>query len=459
MNISTIRIASLWVSLLVCTPSLIYGQGGGNSPLLLPELTQVAERDQLWNRVPNPKNPPAYLNNMAPAIPQHLLRNYLFVAVEPSNGLVELTITAWVYTGGSGPALYVGIRDITSTGTPILGGSAPLQSIGGTTYVAQLNFTPTGSVDNITYRVVMGFDNDGSGSLGNNEVITDESPQSGCFYIKAVTSSDYQDCVSWLTNRRHLISVYCPTATPFVDYFLSRTATMPNSTPLPNMVIPITSAGNPTHIAGSTYRVTDGETSIPHFLFSDGTAISNKVEDSFVRADHWGLAGAVYAIYDANRVALAAPYAQNPSLATNTSSPITFSCQPISFYGGGLVTDDLRFAFGEATISGTVTFGTRRDTTNPNNIYLTSVNIDATLDDVYDFDWTRPQNWPSRKASTVQIGFEPDARMAGAIFATRTQLIRLYNSGNAISDFNSLNGPINIVPTNPNPPVLEPPNE
>ena len=144
------------------------------------EITEVAERDQKWNKVPNPKDPPNYLNTVG--IPADLLRNILFVAEEPS-GKVELTVkTSPQANAGGGVTLLCGIRETTvsTSGGPILPGSLSVSS----TVKLQIDFTPTGNLNDnplVEYRVVLGIDLNSDGKLINNEVVTQYAPRSQFF--------------------------------------------------------------------------------------------------------------------------------------------------------------------------------------------------------------------------------------------------------------------------------------
>ena len=163
---------------------------------------------------------------------------------------------------------------------------------------------------------------------------------------------------------------------------------------------------------------------------ADGTTASDKIEDTFdgPRA----LRTVIHAIWRSNIRALAAPFIVDPGLQTSTSSPLPVA-RGISFYGSGT---DLRAAYGGANIRGTVVFGLKRDSSDSRKVILTSVAIEAIVEDLYDFDWTRPESSDSRQAATVQIGWEPPLRNAGRIFATETEVKHLYDDDSAIATFN-----------------------
>ena len=87
------------------TTSAAAAVGEAKRENLLPvDIEEVFERDQKWNKIPNPKNPPSYSNSIG--IPADLIRYNLFVATEPSSGKVELTVKTAGGGGGSGVKFY-----------------------------------------------------------------------------------------------------------------------------------------------------------------------------------------------------------------------------------------------------------------------------------------------------------------------------------------------------------------
>lgn len=98
---------------------------------------------------------------------------------------------------------------------------------------------------------------------------------------------------------------------------------------------------------------------------------------------------------------------------------------------------DLKRAYGGANIRGVVIFELKRDPSNDSKVVLISVNIDAVVDDMYDFDWTRLRTWPSRHGAMVQIGWQLPDRKGGRVFVTETEVNRLYHNESAISKFNN----------------------
>ena len=418
---------------------------------LLPvEIIEVFERDQKWNKVPNPKNPPAYLNLIA--LPADLVRNYLFVAVEPASQKVELTIKSLTLANaGTGLTFLCGIRDTTTSATgPILPGTVPLSASGET----QIDFTPTGNLkDNelITYRVVLGIDKNSDGQLSADEIITNDAPKSQQFYIKAITQADYQNSFDWLDWRDNTPGY--PLMRAFVRYFDGNNSTLTQGVSLSPLTVAASATDNPSHIAGSPYNQNTGNTTIPKFQLPEGSDASNKIEDTFDRAIPGGLRTVIYNVWNANQAALAAPFNANQSLQISTSASMPIAQgTTISFYEADM--DDLRLSYGGAGIHGTLVFSLKRDPANPLKVILTSVTINAVVEDTYDFDWTRPKTWPSRHGATVQIGWQPPARNAGRIFATETEVQRVYNNDGAITKFNNS---YSIALPNPNPGTPIPP--
>ncbi len=397
------------------------------------EIIEVAERDQKWNKVPNPKDPPGYW-----AIPMGYAfgvpagtpeRNILFVAVEPGSGKVELTVKSSPQANrGSGVTLLCGLRDQTASSRgPILPGSVSVSSTGET----DIDFTPTGNLndnDQVHYRPVLGIELNSNGKLTNDEVVTEDAPASQRFILKAVTEADYQDSLDYLDNRDN--TPFVPVARSFLRYFDGHNSAITEGTLLSPLVLSASSIPNPTHIAGSAYDASTGITEIPRWKLADGTIASNNIEDTFDSPG--GLRPVIHDIWDSNVNTLAAPFIADPSLRTSTSPPLPIA-QGISFYDSGT---NLLAAYGSASIRGTVVFGLERDPSDARKVILTSVDIDAIVEDVYDFDWTRLKTSASRQAAAVQIGWEPPVRNAGRIFATETEVKHLYVDDSAIATFN-----------------------
>ncbi len=431
-------------------PEMLHSQVGEYLKVvrLLPlEIEEVYERDQKWNKVPNPKNPPAYSNSIG--ILADLIRFNLFVATEPSSGKVELTVKIVGGGGGSGVKLLCGVRDTSlSSSGPILTECAPIDSSG----FAQLDFTPTGSVHDQAYRVVIGLDKNSDGKLSADEVVTDTAKTARGFIIRAVRQADYQaslDVLDYWDN-----AFFYPIAQDFVRYFDGNATTIDEATLMSALSVQITETSNPTHIAGSIYSATSGETLIPRFKLPEGSSASNKIEETMNRDDSVGLRAVVQNVWCANVNALAAPFIADASLQTSTSSSLTIPRgTSISFYEASRT--DLKMAYGGANIRGTVSFGLKRHPSDPLKVILNSITLDGVVDDMYDFDWTRPRNWPSREGATVQIGYEPPDRKGGKIFATETEVQRRYENDDAIGKFNA-SWVIGLPNLNPGAPITPP---
>jgi len=84
----------------------------------------------------------------------------------------------------------------------------------------------------------------------------------------------------------------------------------------------------------------------------------------------------------------------------------------------------LRLSIGSARFkSGTVIFTTTKD---GDRVVTKEISIVATVEDVYDFDFTRSASSSSRKAVTVQIGYEPSSRNEGRIFRNEIDVSATY---------------------------------
>ncbi|MDP1588932.1 MAG: hypothetical protein Q8M07_14375, partial [Prosthecobacter sp.] len=71
-------------------------------------------------------------------------------------------------------------------------------------------------------------------------------------------------------------------------------------------------------------------------------------------------------------------------------------------------------------------------------VFLKSLHIEAVIQDLYDFDWTREASSNSRIGATVQIGWQSSSRNGGKIFATETELNNTY-TGSSINPLNAIN--------------------
>ena len=345
--------------------------------------------------------------------------------------------------------LLCGVRDTSlSSSGPILTECAPIDSSG----FAQLDFTPTGSVHDQAYRVVIGLDKNSDGKLSADEVVTDTAKTARGFIIRAVRQADYQaslDVLDYWDN-----AFFYPIAQDFVRYFDGNATTIDEATSMSALSVQITETSNPTHIAGSIYSATNGETLIPRFKLPEGSSASNKIEETMNRDDSVGLRAVVQNVWCANVNALAAPFIADASLQTSTSSSLTIPRgTSISFYEASRT--DLKMAYGGANIRGTVSFGLKRHPSDPLKVILNSITLDGVVDDMYDFDWTRPRNWPSREGATVQIGYEPPDRKGGKIFATETEVQRRYENDDAIGKFNA-SWVIGLPNLNPGAPITPP---
>lgn len=407
-------------------------------------ITEVFERDQKWNKIPNPMTPLSY-KNAAPAgsskkpLVVGLEHKYLFVAVEPpADQTVQLTVKVSMNAPG-GAALMCGIREANlpqnpyppTTGIePILTGSVPVTYSGENAGVAQIDFDPTVLIESARYRVLLGFDNNSDGQLSEDEVTTTEAPNDPrCFYVKAVHSTDFTDSRNWLNGWLPWLIAF-PTAHNNLTYFMDNTAAPPviaDSTVMAGgLSIPIT-AHLPTHIAGSTYNQTTGTTVIPRFQFANGSSLSNRIKGTFNNVYHAsaGLEKVIFDIWNGKQTTLSAQLTANPSRANTDPIPVTIPASTlIDFAPNGLdpILTDLQKSMGRANISGTITFKLRRGNLFSNRAYLMEIALDVVITDEFDFDWTVDPNTPTRRGANVQIFHELGSRNTGRIFATKIDL-------------------------------------
>ncbi|MDP1588901.1 MAG: hypothetical protein Q8M07_14220, partial [Prosthecobacter sp.] len=237
---------------------------------LLPiDIEEVFERDQKWNKIPNPKNPSSYSNAVGWRTDQ--LRNVLFVAVEPTSTKAEVTVkTTAPSTIGGSPVLCCVVN---ASSNQILPEVATISS--GT---ANLTFSPGGSVHDIGYEVRLGIDKNNDGSLSMEELVPKSEDPAKALFLRVVSASDYSKALSQLDWRDDTVPLYV--AKSFLRYFDGNNATLTEGVAQTPITVPVT-ATEPTHIAGSAYAASNGDTQIPLFKLPDGSTASDKIEDTF----------------------------------------------------------------------------------------------------------------------------------------------------------------------------------
>lgn len=392
------------------------------------DIEEVFERDQKWNKAPSPKH---YNGNYGYNDDQRegstILKRTLFVAVEPGSGKVELDVKG---AGGSSGTMQtlVGLKSHSGT---MLNDVATMS--GG---VAHLDFTPAHGINEGKHELCIGLDKNSNGKLDTDEVFV--FPQDKKFWIRTVTTSDYssnrssiawkQDVAYWSVGKF---------TSDVLETFLGDTATLGESTSTTTATVPI-NRSDLTHIAGSTYNPTNGETTIDKFHLPDGSDATLSIEKTLDIEASVGLRGVLDQTWNHYRSQFQTQLMSNPSLQTWTSGPVEITPTNGSIncsQGGPEIPQNLSYSIGTAGISGTMNFTIQRNPQDSTKFYLKQLDVDCTVEDLIDYDWTRGPNSESRIASIVQIGWQPTSRKAGKIFFVSIRVVQTYGAG-ALEKFN-----------------------
>jgi hypothetical protein len=97
--------------------------------------------------------------------------------------------------------------------------------------------------------------------------------------------------------------------------------------------------------------------------------------------------------------------------------------------------ENLSYSIGTAGIIGTMNFTIQRNPQDSTKFYLKHLDVDCTVEDLIDYDWTRGPTSESRPASIVQIGWQPSSRKAGKIFFVSIRIVQTYGT-DALKKFN-----------------------
>ena len=222
------------------------------------EVTGVFERDQIWNKIPNPKYSFSYENKVG--WPTDQLRNILFVAVEPGSSKVEVSVNTTAPSMAESSSVLCCVVDTSSN--QMLPEVAPVNS-----GVANLTFSPTGSVNDLGYEVRLGIDKNGDGALSIDELLPKSTDPSKTFLLRVVSASDYSSALSTLDLEDDILPTIfgLDLARSFLRYFDNNNSTLVDGIVQPPITISVTDS-EPTHIAGSTYNAETGDTQIPLFI-------------------------------------------------------------------------------------------------------------------------------------------------------------------------------------------------
>lgn len=384
----------------------------------------VEELDNSANIAPNPKNPSVYDNGTSTQSPVSVPANTntLFVAADPSSGKVELKVKS--KTSAGSPQTLVGIKNPDGT---LLPESGSFDENG----EAILIFTPTLSSfpeDNVL-KLVIGDDANSNGALESTEAF--DTP------IDVVAISSLDIFAQELTLRGGIYLKGGDVTKAFFDYFLSDNNTIFGISHSTETFDSDTSSI--THIAGSIYS--NYLTDIPLFVFPDGNVLSDTLENDAAHPyTSAGLGTVVFDVWISQQSAFKSFFQNNTGVNEHTFDPV--SVQRVEFFIGE--NKDLNTSLGNAFVDVQVQFTLKRDTGNPNLILAESMSISGQVVDVFDFDFTRGVKAESRRAATVQIGYESPSRESGKIFKIEVQVNQTYGATEKpITLFNS-NSPINL---------------
>jgi hypothetical protein len=351
----------------------------------------------------------------------------LFVAVEPSSGKVEIDVKG---AGGSSGTMQtlVGLKSHSGTMLNDVG----TMSSG----VAHLDFTPANGINEGRHELCIGLDKNSNGKLDTDEVVA--FPQDKKFWIRAVTASDHsssRSTIAWdqdlarLAGHDFLADV--------LETFLGDTTTLAESTSTTAVTVPI-NRRDLTHIAGSTYSPTNGETTLDKFHLPDGSDATLSIEKTLDIKASVGLRGVLDQTWNHYRSQFQAQLTSNPSLQTWSSGHVAIKPTNGSIncsQGGSEMPENLSYSIGTAGIIGTMNFTIQRNPQDSTKFYLKHLDVDCTVEDLIDYDWTRGPTSESRPASIVQIGWQPSSRKAGKIFFVSIRIVQTYGT-DALKKFN-----------------------
>lgn len=374
------------------------------------DVEEVFEKDQIWNKVPNPRQP-NYANQFsepAAALSDAELNNRLFIAIEPSSSKIEVSVQLEDRMEDSIVGKFLsGVRN-QDTGTLInefAAFSNPSGSSEGS--VSELSFTPAGSGEDVVYEVIVGLDSDNDGSLSSSEVLELGGTP---FTLSALTASDISDALSspeFVGGKTVLI------AKDMIAYFLGNSSTVGEASLTGSVTHPISDT-TITMIAGSDYDQGTGETDVPEFHANSASTYADILVSYFSADASIGL----YQLVQRTWARHASEIWNHFETTGDTEKLFTYSIDEADsslnfYYGFGFGLNPPRLAFGNAKASGgTVSLNLYRD---GDRIYANLISFNTTVEDTYDFDFTRPESSASREGAIIQVSYD-GGRNQGRIF-------------------------------------------
>jgi hypothetical protein len=399
-------------------------------------IEKVYETDQEWNEAPNPRRPD-YWSIKNSSHDAETLYKRLYCAIEPESGHAEITVQI---SGSATPngKLMCCLEYNNNLTTP----AATFDQSG----KAKLNITPLGLlIDDCIHTVRVGYDANDNGSLESSELVPLEPKP---FSVGIAESHDLNQARFVL----NLGSAITAISGHVVSAFLNKDNVLYQSTAPHGSTTRAITAKDPTLIAGSPYSSSSGggaSTIIPKFHVPAGSDDSDYIAEQFAKEANRGLHDLVNNVWNKN--------------ATVTESAVGSSNGSTAWVTLQLAGESVNFYYTDSLFPLTVTFGTASCSAGTarifcertaNGIAARTIELNCTIEDLYDFDVTRPNNTLSRKGSIAQLGWESTRRPEGRIFFMAFDVTRTYThttviNGTNVMDFFNQNSGLYVPPTNP----------
>jgi hypothetical protein len=235
-----------------------------------------------------------------------------------------------------------------------------------------------------------------------------------------------------------------------VRVFLASEEALPESAAPSGTLTQSIMVKNPTLIAGSPYlgkQSGGASTTIPKFNIPASADDSKFIAGEFATEANFGLHGVVNQAWNENIARIGNEV--GPSVGDQAWVTLQLAGKSANFYYSS--SNPLRAAFGTAGC----TAGTARILCERTDagIEAQSIELECTIEDLYDFDATRINTSLSRKGSIIQLRWEHTQRSEGRIFYTVYNISRTYDrstviDGKNVIDFFNQNSGSYVPPTN-----------
>jgi len=381
--------------------------------LLKVDIKEVYEKDQVWNKVPHPREP-GYINkfeNPEEPLSEKELNNRLFLAVEPPSGKIEVVVELEDELASDlQDYLLCGLEN-ERTGE-LLDSFASFQNSlePDEGSFSELSVTPTGSAEDDVFVVVLGFDKNSDGALSESELIN-SGGDSAQFSLTIITEGDVDAAHSSLliTTARHINGV----VGDYSRYFLGEQNGIPETTTIDSVAYPI-GDHSIQMIAGAFYDQSSGEVIVPTFHSDTQSSYAELMRKFFAEDGSRGLYQLVQRTWKHHANDIWNHFETNG----DSESLFTFSLREedslVNFYYGSTYGfNGPRYSWGlSRAYGGTVSLSLYRD---GDRVYARLIGLKTTLVDVYDFDFTQARGTASRHGGIIQISFDEE-RDQGRIF-------------------------------------------